>query len=401
MAVKYVSDFEFPADFGFHKSGSTSVPGKAKGGSTTPQRYAKGGHSTPYAYKNGGVTKYSGHAKKHPGTPKTGMGADDMKHSKLSKPAATRSEKSSGVQKPAFARGGSTKVAAGKVAMGEKKPWNQDDAVSPGSYKRTPPGQGESNMKAAKSKFSSKDTDPATPQTGDVERMSGYSDFKKGGKVHKHAKGGHTTPQAYKEGGHAKGCSCKMCSGGSTPMPYKSGGHPNRIKNLGHYAHGGKAKPKDGAAPTRTEKLSAKAVGKHTAKAQGEKSKNANQHEPKATRHEVKSSADMREHSSPDVAEHSIPMASGGLGRGTNKKKQAAIHAKMEHAPGMGALGAAMAAPHMAPPPGLGTPPPGAPMVGGMRPSPMGGAPGGGMPPGAPMMSHGGAMHVVHHHIHH
>jgi hypothetical protein len=243
-------------------------------------------------------------------------------------------------------------VAAGKVKDGDKKPWNPNDATSPGSYKRTPPGQGEKNKSAASDKFAAKDEEPATKQVGDVERMSGFSDFKKGGKVH------------------------------------------NRLANLGKYAHGGKVGAKyEKAAGTpkvkdepRTETKSGKATGKHTAPAAGTRKTNG-----AAPRGDVK-------------------LAGGGLTRATSRKRNAAIHAK-EHKPNGAALGALAAAiggagpagaakqPGMGGPtppgmaPGMGSPPGG--QMGGMAPPP-----GGAMGPGG--MSHGGGVkHVFVHHLSH
>src|SRR5580698_1513863 len=422
MAVKYVNEFSFPSDFGFHKNGSASVPGKDRGGKI----------STPQAYRKGGAV---GEEKRTPAPATKGSGAGKLseKTGTDKAPPATRTEVTSGVQKPAFASGGHAKgcsckmcsggmikkaeggkVAHGKQWDGEKKPWNKDDGTSPGSAKRTAPGQGTKNQAAARDKFATdgENTEPATKQTGDVERMSGYSDFKRGGKVHKKARGGHaTTPQRYAKGGKvgadryetegvekaehvSDGTSAR---GKGDGKEFSKGGH-NRIKNLGHYAHGGKvhasgsekavkADKYERAAGTpkvtkepRGEKPSGHATGKHTEKAQGEKR-----------------------------------MASGGLGRATSPKKNAAIHAKMKHngpkgGAALGALASAlggagpMGAAHQPSAPGMGPPPPGlAPgmgsppggQVGGMAPPP-----GGAMGPGG--MAHGGGVkHVIVHHVSH
>ena len=415
MAVKYVSEFSFPSDFGFHKNGSASVPGKKHGGKV----------STPQPYKGGGEAKYSGHEKKHaPNIATKGAGASNMSYVKTTDkgPPKTTAEKSSGVQAPAFKRGGKSErhkgmmsahmarrakggIAEAPVKMGEKSSWNKDDAVSPGSYKKTPPKQSARNKDAVKDKFAAKDTDDATKQTGDVERMSGFSDFKKGGRVHKKAKGGHvSTPQPYKEGGHAKGCSCKMCSGG---MVKKAEGGHNRLKNLGKYAHGGKVytdgstqkpggdekyekaagTPKRDHMASKGERSSGKAEGKSKSHAEGAEKRNGEPPKGEKT------------------------MANGGLTRGTSAKRNAAIHAKEKHSKpgiGLGALAAlAGAGPagamKQAPGPGMGPTPPG--MAPGMG-SPPGGQMGGMAPPPGPMgpggMSHGGQVkHVFVHHLSH
>lgn len=217
-----------------------------------------------------------------------------------------------------YARGGSVSpdVATGAVPMGRKASWNPDDAVSPGSPKRTPPGQGEKNSSAATSKFSreGRDTPQATKQSGNVERMSGYSDFHNGG----------------------------------------------RIKNLGHYAHGGKVKASGEVASGKAGTGAVKAPVKATPAGKYE----ANAGTPKTSpgsRVEVKSGV--------------AKAAMGGLSRGTSHKKNAAIHAK-NHAPrapkapkipSLGALaamapppapmGPPMGAPPMGAPPGMGAPP--------------------------------------------
>lgn len=301
MAVKYVKDFTF----------APSPP------RPTVRGYARGGHvTTPQPFKaGGGVTKYPGHVKAKPNLALKGAGVGDLKKSPDIKAAASRSEKSGGLK---LAKGGA--VATAKVPA-DKRTWNKNDAVSPGSPKRTPMGQGEKNKTAASNKFATKGrgTPPATKQSGDVERMSGYSDFKNGG----------------------------------------------RIKNLGHYAHGGKV---------------------------------AAEYEKKAGTPKTSDDGSTTEHGSGKA------MAMGGLSRGTSKKKSAAIHAKSHKpkGPGIGAIASALAGqagPSQgagAPPgaaPGMGAPPGG--QMGGMAPAapPMGGGP--------PMMASGGGVkHVVVHHLH-
>lgn len=233
-----------------------------------------------------------------------------------------------------YARGGHVNQAPkGQVAMTSPNVRNPKDASSPGSPTRTPPSQSSSNKSAAGAKFAQagKGTPLATKQTGDVERMAGWSDFAKGGSA-----------------GHRPGCGCAMCGGG-------------RISNLGKFAHGGKVS---------SEKSSGTAA-KSPAKVAGK------------------------------VKSGTAKMAMGGMSRGTNPKKNAAIHAKARTkgagktqglAKVVGALeGAAMpkqgpqAPPGMAP--GMGAPP-GQPM-GATAPQ---------MPSmGQPTMSQGGALHVVHH----
>jgi hypothetical protein len=372
MAVKYVNEFTFAPS-----PPRPTVKGYARGGhvkASTPQPYAKGG--TAKCYSKGG--------------------SPDIKV------GASRSEKSSGVQKPAFADGGhwiagatknkgalhrklgvpagekipakklnaatkkggvegkeanlaktlksfhkadggTIKVADAEVGMGRKTAWNRDDATSPGSPKRTPMAEKDSNQSAARNKFATegRGTPVATKQDGNVERMSGYSDFAKGG----------------------------------------------RIKNLGHYAHGGKVKS------TKSEVSSGKA-GSAQVKAPVAKS-------PKATTEQPDSSKGSRV----EMKSGTAHAAMGGFSRGTGAKKNAAIHAKMAHksGPGLGALASAlsgMGAPHQgaaAPPgmaPGMGSPPGG--QMGAIAPQAptMGGGP--------PAMSHGGGVkHVIVHHVSH
>jgi hypothetical protein len=381
MAVKYVNDFSFPSDFGFHGNSGKSVPGKSKG-------FAKGGHATtPQRYKEGGLSKYSGHGKKSDDKGSKPAGASNLSYGKAStRVAKTTAEKSSGVQKPAFSHGGSCgckmcsggvmkKAEGGKVAHGKipsKKQWNPNDDVSPGSPKRTPPKQGAPNKSIAKNQFAteSENTPPATKQVGDVERMTAPSDFKHGGKA-KH----------------------------------------DRIKNLGHYAHGGKVvdkaekaagTPKKSGDGSKSEKGSGRATGKHTQKAQGTRTKDTTEKHPKATRTEHM--GDRGQHNAPGNAEAAIPMAGGGLSRGTSPKQRKAIHAK-QHAPSLaGPLAAAAEAisgpgiPHQPAGPGAGPTPPG--MAPGMG-QPPGGQMGNMRGPAGPAMSHGGGVkHTVVHHVH-
>jgi hypothetical protein len=477
MAVKYVSEFSFPSQFGFSKSngghkgdakgmssfakskaGPSVVTGNSRGtggGKHTTgavPKFAKGGHaSTPQRYADGGWSKNKGvsldsgmgAAKREKYDNNEGAGIGAPKYARINdkkSPPATRGEKSSGVQKPAFKSGGHAttpdrykgggmiKTAAGKVKDGAKTPWNKDDGTSPGSFKRTPPKQSMKNKAAAYDKFDAegRDTDPATEQNGNVERMSEFSDFKRGGHAKKYAKGG-----------HASGCGCKMCSGGSSryakggqvttedryetesemhgerhiPAPdkqvkgdgmeYKKGG---RIGNLKHYAHPSK-KAAGGAAGTRTERPSghASSMGKmvnESPKGSDERYERAAGtpgETPEGDYHETKSGEPM--------------MSGGGFNRGANPKKMAAIHAKKDHA-AMGALaqvaaglegGAPQGPPHQPAAPGMGPAPPGmapqmgAPpgMAGGVRPMPP-------MAGGPPMANSGGSVqHIVHHHVMH
>lgn len=348
MAVQYVSDFSFPKSPPRPSVSAGQRPvvrGYAKGGhvqSSTPQPYSKGGScTTPFKYKSGGSVS--------PDIAK-GVAGKSPQYAKLSDKADPKASKAvkSGMVKPAFKDGGSIKVATGKVPDGKKTPWNADDAVSPGSPKRTPPGQGEKNSAAAKSTFAhdGRGTEPATKQDGNVERMSGYSDFKNGGS----AKPKH-----------------------------------DRLKNLGHYAHGGKVKASTG------EKSSGKA-GSSKVKAPVAKSPKPKVSEP----------GSPKAGSRVEIKSGTAKASMGGLSRGTSPKKNAAIHAKSAHkAPKVnsGALAglaqALSAPPHQPQAPGMGGPPPGmqpqmgAPPGGAMGPRPAppmaGGIPGG--------MSHGGTVH--------
>ncbi len=492
MAVKYVNDFEFPSDFGFQKSGKvgTTVPGKhgskaafKHGGKvSTPQPYRHGGHTGDpkgaSMSRDTGISKPAhrlGGAIRGPeskSTPKPieskGAGAQNVKYKQGNDHiiAKTTGEKSSGVQAPAFKHGGkahrnaaimkahmarhakggsiSADIADAPVPMGKKASWNRDDATSPGSPKRNPPGQGMKNKQAASNKFAAdgENTKPATKQEGDVERMSGFSDFKKGGKVKKKACGGKvTTPQRYKEGGevsadrfergergeeHAspvkKAKGGYMGEGVSTPQSFKKGGH-DRIKNLGHYAHGGKVKPGTGPANadkyessagtpkkshdgTKGERPSASHVPKHPHA--GSSVKSPVKAGPKSTEKPRDGAAATRK----EVKSAEPAMANGGLSRGTSGKRNAAIHAhehqKSHPGAGLGALAAVLggagpggamkqpSAPGMGPTPpgmapGMGSPPGG--QMGGMAPPP-----GGAMGPGG--MAHGGKVtHVMHHHV--
>lgn len=414
MAVKYVSDFSFPKS-----PPRPTVKGYARGGhvkATTPMRYASGGlakgagvsndkghtgHNGPDVpkaraqgdgpvryYSKGGLAKGhglsndSGHVGKNGpdsrGAATSGQGDGDVKRTKLSdkrSPAATRTEKSSGVQSPAFKKGGastpkrfcgggkykeggSIRTAEAPVKMGEKKSWNKDDAVSPGSFKRTPPSQASKNKDAANSKFSAegRNTEPATEQSGSVQRMSGWSDFKEGGAVHP------------------------------------------RLKNLREYAH---AKKGGSVAATRSEKPSGHATS-GTKVNSSPKGRNAQYESAAGTPGEATPRGDNHEMKSGEPS-----MAMGGLSRGTSHKKNAAIHAKSNHKmqSAMGALAGALSgpppgAPPMGAAPPMGGPPPGAPPMGPPPGPPPGAAPMG-PPGGMPHMAGGGEMHVFHHHITH
>lgn len=351
MAVKYVSDFSFPkspARPTVVAGERPSVRGYAKGGhvkASTPMTFSKGGScsTTPFKYKTGGSVS--------PDVAK-GVAGKSPAYSKLndrSDPKADKGKKS-GMVKPAFKDGGSIKVATGKVPDGKKTPWNADDAVSPGSPKRTPPGQGEKNQAAAKSQFSreGKGTEPATKQDGDVERMSGWSDFKKGG----------STKSAF-----------------------------DRLKNLGHYAHGGKVKASSG------EKKSGSA-GSGKVKAPVAKVSTPKKAEP------TKAPAGSRV----EMKSGTAKAAMGGLSRGTSPKKNAAIHAKSAHKapahvgvnPGAlaGLAQALSAPPHQPSAPGMGPAPPGmAPGMGAPPGQAMGPRPAPPMAGGPPTMAHGGVVH--------
>jgi hypothetical protein len=488
MAVKYVDEFEFPSDYGFHKpsqqdtkhqprgmgafakpkAGPQVVTGNSRGtggGKHTTgavPKFAKGGSWD----KHSGVDKESGmgHVENMKAADKA-KGAGALKYGSINdkkSPPATRGEKSSGVQRPAFKKGGSTtpfafkeggtnhphgcscsycgggmakkasggsiKVAAGKVADGSKTPWNKDDGTSPGSFKRTPPGEKVTNKKAANSKFDDegRDTEPATKQNGNVERMSEFSDFKRGGKVKKHAKGGHikaTTPQRFAEGGGDVEPSAdryetrdtnehggtEESAGTTTSHGMKKGGSAHPHANLGGYLHkkkGGDVK----VAGTRKEMAGGKAA-KTGIEVNSSPAELASKYESAAgTPGYSEPRGDYYEETSGEPH-----MAGGGLNRAPSPHRNAAIHAKMDHK-AMNALsgiaGALNAQPHQPAAPGMGPPPPGmapsmgAPpgMAGGLRPAPpmAGGAPGMGGPPRPPGMATGGdVQHIVHHHIHH
>jgi hypothetical protein len=461
MAVKYVNDFEFPEGFGFHKTVNTSKGNAAqgvKGYNTTmagpsvvtgKSSGAGGGKHTSGSvpkFSRGGLAKGAGVGKG--GNEDHGIGKTDEHFGKLNdkkSPPATRGEKSSGVQKPAFksgghattpqryakgghaagcacsmcgggmakkAEGGSIKVAAGKVKDGAKTPWNKDDGTSPGSFKRTPPGEKMTNKAAANSKFDAegRNTEPATKQSGNVERMTEFSDFKKGGKVHKKAKGGHaTTPQRYKHGGATT--PQRYAEGGGDVEPgadrYETGpegvespeGGQHPHKNLGGYLH--KAKGGDVKVPgTREEHPSGRATQGMKVNASPAESASKYEHEA-GTPGYSEPRGDYYEETSGEPH-----MAMGGLSRGTSPKKNAAIHAKVDHK-ALGALsgivGALAGAPHQPAAPGMGSPPPGmapqmsAPpgMAGGVRAAPP-------MAGGPPMAAEGGAVqHIIHHHVMH
>lgn len=464
MAVKYVSEFSFPSEFGFHKpSGQSAVKGVAKGmGSYHNSKAGPSvvGKSGAGKFHSGAVPKFAkGGLARVPavgkgGSEDRGIGKTAEHFQKVSdkrSPAATRSEKSSGVQKPAFKsgghattpqrykeggstlhasgckcnycgggmakkEGGSIRVAAQPVKMGEKKSWNKDDAVSPGSFKRTPPGEKVANKKAAYSKFDAegRDTEPATKQGGDTERMSGWSDFKKGGKVKKFAHGGQVkTEDRYETGDHGQHIAAPDKQSKGDGMEYAHGGsvHP-KLKNLREYAHA-----KKGGAVKATHGEVASGHAASTGKVVNQS--------PKGRDEQYELAAGTPGQSNPGGDYHEIKSgtaaAQGGFARGNTHKKNAAIHAKSNKkaASAMGALAGALSGGSGAPPmgaaPPMGGPPPGMPPMGPqpgarpMGPPPgMGGPPPGMPPPGAPPMgggmphmSEGGQMHVFHHHIQH
>lgn len=242
-----------------------------------------------------------------------------------------------------------TPKAEGKVPQA-KNSVNPGDASSPGSYSKSAPSQAGKNSAVAKSKFAAPDVKPESTGTGNKQRMAAWSDFKDGG----------TTSKAF-----------------------------NRIKNLGHYAHGGKVKASG-------EKSSGTA-GSSKVKAPVAKVATPKKAEPTG------SPAGSRVEMKSGTAKASM----GGLSRGTSKAKNAAIHAKSSKAKS-GALaaiaGALGQAPHQPAAPGIGMAPPG------MAPG-MGAPPGGAMGPraappmaGGPMqagMKTGGPVEVVHHHVMH
>src|SRR5258708_3588908 len=99
MAVKYVSDFSFPKS-----PPRPTVAGYARGGHvTTPQRYAKGGTAGCYA-KGGSADIKSGVGKGGDVRSKgagTGYSGEHIKMiSDVQRERGSRTEKSSGVQKP-------------------------------------------------------------------------------------------------------------------------------------------------------------------------------------------------------------------------------------------------------------------------------------------------------------
>jgi hypothetical protein len=472
MAVKYVSEFSFPTGFGFHKPSSQSGGGIAKGMSgfskpktgpsvVTGHSSGKGGgkfHSGAVPkFAKGGLAKGAGVGKG--GNEDRGIGKTNEHFSRVNdkrSPAATRGEKSSGVQKPAFKsgghattpqryaggghakgctckmcgggmakkEGGSIRVAAGKVKDGAKSPWNKDDGVSPGSFKRTPPGEKVTNKKAANSKFDAdaRNTSPATQQSGNVERMSEFSDFKRGGKAKKFAKGGHaTTPQRYAGGGQVttedryetgsqgQHVSAPDSQGKGDGMEYSGGGSAHPVRNLGQYAH---AKKGGSVQATRTERPGGHAS--HSGEVVNSSARGSDSEYEHAAGTPGVEGGDYHEIKSGD------PAAMGGFSRGNSHKKNAAIHAKSDHK-AMGAMGAlvgALGGPPAGPPPGappMGGPPPGAapmrpPMPMGARPPmgpPMGGPPPGGAPMAPPsggmrppgMADGGNVVHVIHHHM--
>jgi hypothetical protein len=358
MPVQYVKDFSFAPS-----PPRPTIRGYARGGHVSPDvkvaakpSFAKGGHWIA------GAIKHPGALHRELGVPQgqkipakklesaAGKGGKLGERARLAETLKGMHKKAGGSAK-CYADGG--RVATGKQWMGEKKSQNPDDAVSPGSPKRTPMSESASNKSAASNKFATtgRGTPPATKQSGDIQRMSGYSDFKKGGAV-KH----------------------------------------DRLKNLGHYAHGGKVKP------TTAEKPSGKA-GSGAVKAPVSPARGAAKAESKAGT--PKTSPGSRVEMKAGTAR----AAMGGLSRGTSPKKNAAIHAKSHkpHGAGVGALATALSGQAM-PKQGPAAPPG---MAGGMGAPP--GAPMGAIAPQAPTMgggppamaSGGGVKHVVVHHVSH
>lgn len=299
MGVRYVDDFSFapspprPTIKGYARGGHVTTPQPFKNGGRAGRDFGKG-QTTPEPTK--GVASKS--AKGVPTqTPKYGKLSDTRS------PAATRVEKRAAgghiSAKFAYASGGSV---------------NPKDAKSTGSFVRSPPKTG-NMLAAANSKFAAKVAKPATKEVGPVQRMAAWSDFNKGG----------STKPAF-----------------------------DRLKNLGHYAHGGKV------SATKGEKPSGKAAGIKVGR-------------------EIKSGV--------------VKKANGGLTRGVSARKNAAIHVKA-HRPKMGAkmgaMGAGMgAAPLM---PGGGATGALAGLSGGQGPmsAPPPGLPMGGAPGGPPAMKRGG-----------
>lgn len=416
MTVKYVSDFSFPQSPPrptVSAGNRPTIAGYAKGGhvkASTPQCFSKGGATTPFRYKDGGLHKHTGvtNDSGHTGTngvdkfgkpqgdgpvkyfkkggaanggktdvkktsgvsndsghtskagpdnvARAGAGDKGLKYQKLSDhkaPKGTRTEKKDSGGKTDGGVGSGTVVKkakggsiikltgpAGKVPQ-SKNSVNPDDASSPGSYDKKVPAQSAKNESAAKFK-SSTNTAPEDTGTGNKQRMAGWSDFKNGG----------------------------------------------RIKNLGHYAHGGKVKASG-------EKPSGKA-GSGTVKAPVKKTA------------PVKGDVAGQTGSRVEMKSGTARASMGGLSRGTSHAKNAAIHAKSNKAKSGALQQVAQAlsqAPHQAAAPGMGPTPPG--MAQGMG-APPGGAMGPRVAPpmaGGPMqagMSHGGAVkHVVVHHVSH
>jgi hypothetical protein len=454
MPVKYVSEFSFPKEFGFHAPSAPKSTGVARGMSAFhnkragPSVVGKTGSGKFHSgavpkFAKGGLAKGSGVGKG--GNEDRGIGKTNEHFSRVNdkrSPAATRGEKSSGVQKPAFKsgghattpqrykaggstlhasgckcnycsggvakkEGGSIKVAAGKVKDGAKTPWNKDDGTSPGSFKRTPPGEKVTNKRAAYSKFDGegRDTPPATKQGGNVERMSEFSDFKRGGKAKKYASGGQvTTEDRYETGDHGQHISAPDSQERGDGMEYSHGGSAHPVRNLGQYAH---AKKGGSVKATRGEVASGHATSGEVVNSSPEGRDSQYEH---AAGTPGEGGGDYHEIKSGDAA------SMGGFCRGNSHKKNAAIHAKTDHK-AMNAMGALAGALSGGAPPGMGGPPPGAPPMGGPPPAapmraPMGppmGPPPGGMPqapmapPGGmrpPGMADGGnVVHVIHHHV--
>jgi hypothetical protein len=399
---KVISDTKSPPGTRGEKSSGVQKPAFKSGGhATTPQRYAKGGHAADCGCKmcGGGMMKKAegGPAKFKPSKvnpPERNDNQAPYKGAAKARDGREMEEKESAVS--GYAGGGSIKVAAGKVKDGAKTPWNKDDGVSPGSFKRTPPGEKVRNEAAANSRFSAegRNTNPATEQNGNVERMSEFSDFKKGGSVkattpQRYKHGGASTPQRYAEGGgdvepgadryevrdtNEHGGEHEP-AGTTTSHGMKAGGSAHPHRNLGGYLH--KKKGGDVKVPgTSGERASGTAAVTGTEVNHSAQGLAAKYEQSAGTPGSSEPRGDYYETTSGEPH-----MAMGGLSRGVSPKKNAAMHAKIDHK-AMGALsgivGALGQAPHQPAAPGMGPAPPGmapqmgAPpgMSGGVRPQP-------------------------------
>src|SRR5580658_2942588 len=165
MPVQYVSDFSFapspprPTIRGYARGGHVSGDIKV-----TATRAEKSSGVQKPAFAKGGGIKLSGSFEGKSNAIGQGGRAAQLKAKGV--PGGVignlaRKAQAAPGQKNYHATGGSAKcyadggkVAAGKQWMGSKPSRNPDDATSPGSFKRTPMGQGEKNSSAAKSQFS-------------------------------------------------------------------------------------------------------------------------------------------------------------------------------------------------------------------------------------------------------